>query len=128
MAKKNVFISHRWDYKDDFDKISAAIDRTKYDVSDRSVESSNPLVGTVREVTTAIKGKIDSASVVLAPARPAAVMVGSMGRKEIDYAIGKGKTIIAVDTCATNAVATYWKEKWISVVACRKDSIENAID
>lgn len=35
---------------------------------------------------------------VLAPARPAAVTVGSMGRKEINYAISKGKKIIAVDT------------------------------
>lgn len=70
MTKKNVFISHRWDYKDDYDKISAALDRSKYDVSDRSVTSDNPLGGTPKDVTNAIKGKIDSASVVLAPARP----------------------------------------------------------
>lgn len=125
MAKKNVFISHRWDYEEDYDKISAALDRSKYDVSDRSVESSDPLVGTKKEVTAAIKGKIDSSSVVLAPARPAAVTVGSMGRTEINYAISKGKKIIAVDTSATDTVATYWKENDISVVACRKDSIEN---
>ena len=127
MAKTNVFISHRWDYKDDYDKISAALDRSKYDVSDRSVESSDPLVGTKKEVTDAIKGKIDSASVVLAPARPAAVTVGSMGRKEIDYARSKSKKIIAVDTGATTSVASYWEEINIPVVACRKDSLENAI-
>ena len=46
MSKINVFISHRWDYEEDYDKISAALDRSKYDVSDRSVESSDPLVGT----------------------------------------------------------------------------------
>lgn len=103
MGKKNVFISHRWDYKEDYEKISAVLDRSKYDVSDRSVESSDPLVGTKKEVTDAIKGKIDSASVVLAPARPAAVTVGSMGRKEINYAISKGKKIIAVDTGTTDS-------------------------
>ena len=127
MAKKNIFISHRWDYKDDYDKISAALDRSKYDVSDRSVTSDNPLGGTPKDITAAIKGRIDSASVVLAPARPAAVTEGSMGRKEIDYAASKSKTIIAVDTGATDSVATYWKENNIPVVACRKDSLENAI-
>lgn len=127
MAKKNIFISHRWDYKDDYDKISAALDRSKYDVSDRSVTSDNPLGGTPKDITNAIKGKIDSASVFLAPARPAAVTAGSMGRKEIDYAISKSKTIIAIDTGSTDSVATYWKENNIPVVACRKDSLENAI-
>ena len=129
MAKKNIFISHRWgyEYDGDYTKISDAIDRSKYDVSDRSVESSDPLVGTKKEVTTAIKGKIDSASVILAPARPAAVTTGSMGRKEIDYAISKGKKIIAVDTSVTNSIASYWSEKDIPVVACRKDSLENEI-
>jgi len=127
MAKKNIFISHRWDYKDDYDKISAALDRSKYDVSDRSVTSDNPLGGTPTDITDAIKGKIDSASVVLAPARPAAVTVGSMGRKEINYAKSKSKTIIAVDTGTTDSVATYWEENNIPVVACRKDSLENAI-
>lgn len=127
MTKKNIFISHRWDYKDDYDKISAVLDRSKYDVSDRSVTSDNPLGGTPKDITDAIKRKIDSASVVLVPARPAAVTTGSMGRKEIDYAVSKSKTVIAVDTGATDSVATYWKENSIPVVACRKDSLENAI-
>ena len=127
MARKNVFISHRWDYKDDYDKISGALERSDYDVSDRSVEKSDPLSGTRKEVDDAIKGKIDSASVVLAPARPAAVTVGSVGRKEIDYALSKGKMLIAVDTAATNSIASYWEENDIPVVACRKDSLENAI-
>lgn len=128
MANKNIFISHRWDYSDDYDKISGALDRSKYDVSDRSVTSDNPLGGTPKEITDAIKGKIDSASVFLAPARPSAVTEGSMGRKEIDYAVSKSKTIIAVNTGSTNSVATYWNENNIPVVACRKDSIENAIE
>lgn len=128
MEKKNVFISHRWDYEEDYDKISAVLNRSKYDVSNRSVESSDPLVGTKKEVTTAIKGKIDSASVVLAPARPAAVTVGSMGRTEINYAISKEKKIIAVNTGTTDSIASFWEKNNIPVVACRKDSIEKAID
>lgn len=127
MAKTNVFISHRWNYEEDYEKISAVLDRSKYDVSDRSVENSDPLVGTKKQVTNAIRGKIDSASVVLAPARPAAVTVGSMGRAELNYAISKGKKIIAVDTKATASVASFWAEHGIEVIACRKDSVENAI-
>lgn len=127
MAKKNVFISHRWDYKEDYEKISAVLDRSKYDVSDRSVENSNPLVGTRKEITDAIKGKIDSSSVVLAPARPAAVTEDSMGLKEINYAISKKKKIIAVNTGSTDSITSFWSKHNIAVVACRKDSIENAI-
>lgn len=127
MAKKNIFISHRWDYADDYEKISAVLDRSKYDVSDRSVTSDNQIPGSNKVVTDAIKGKIDSASVVLAPARPAAVTPGSMGRTEIDYAVKQSKRIIAVDTGATDNVAAYWKENDIQVVASRKDSVENAI-
>lgn len=96
-------------------------------MSDRSVESADPLVGTKKQVTDAIKGKIDSASVILAPARPAAVTVGSMGRTEINYAISKGKKIIAVDTGTTTSVASFWEDNDIEVTACRKDSLENAI-
>ena len=127
MGKKNVFISHRWDYEVDYERISAVLDRSKYDVSDRSVESSDPLVGTKKEITDAIKNKIDSASVILVPARPAAVTIGSMGRKEINYAISKRKRIIAVNTRTTSSVASFWEEQDIAVVASRKDSIENEI-
>lgn len=124
MGKLNVFISHRWDYPDDYERISCALDRSKYDVSDRSVESSDPLVGTMKQITAAIKGKIDSASVILVPARPAAVTVGSM---EVDYALNKNKKIVAVDTGTTSSVASFWAEHAITVVSCRKDSIENVI-
>ena len=127
MIKKNIFISHRWDYSDDYKRISDALDRSKYDVSDRSVEASNPIDGTKKEITDAIKGKIDSASVILAPARPAAVTEGTAGRMELDYALKQGKKVIAVNTGATSSVATYWSENCIPVVACRKDSLENAI-
>lgn len=106
-------------------KISCALDRSKYDVSDRSVESSDPLVGTMKQITAAIKGKIDSASVILVPARPVAVTVGSMGRKKVDYALNK--KIVAVDTGTTSSVASFWAEHAITVVSCRKDSIENVI-
>ncbi len=108
-------------------KISCALDRSKYDVSDRSVESSDPLVGTMKQITAAIKGEIDSASVILVPARPVAVTVGSMGRKKVDYALNKNKKIVAVDTGTTSSVASFWAEHAITVVSCRKDSIENVI-
>lgn len=79
----------------------------------------------MKQITAAIKEKIDSASVILVPARPAAVTVGSMGRKEVDYALNK--KIAAVDTGTTSSVASFWAEHAITVVSCRKDSIENVI-
>ena len=129
MTKKNIFISHRWgyDYTDDYTQIISAIDRSKYDVSDRSIEETNKLPGTKQEVTAAIYGKIDSASIILAPARPAATKENSMGRKEIEYALKKAKKIIAVKTSAIDSVSTFWNENDIPIVACRKDSLENEI-
>lgn len=56
----------------------------------------------MKQITAAIKGKIDSASVILVPARPAAVTVGSMGRKEVDYALNKNKK---------NSSCRYWNNK-----------------
>ena len=50
-----------------------------------------------------------------------------MGRKEINYAISKGKKIVAVDTGTTDSVASFGRDNNIPVVACRKDSIENAM-
>ncbi|AFV04137.1 hypothetical protein DCF50_p131 [Dehalobacter sp. CF] len=50
-----------------------------------------------------------------------------MGRAEINYAISKGKKIIAVNTGTTTSVASFWEDNDIEVIACRKDSLENAI-
>lgn len=37
----NVFIPHRWNYND-YEEISALLDRTKYNVRDYSVPSTSP--------------------------------------------------------------------------------------
>ncbi len=39
--KLNVFIPHRWN-NEDFDTISRLLDRTKYEIRDYSVPSTNP--------------------------------------------------------------------------------------
>lgn len=44
-----------------------------------------------------------------------------------DYALNKNKKIVAVDTGTTSSVASFWAEHAITVVSCRKDSIENVI-
>lgn len=43
------------------------------------------------------------------------------------YALNKNKKIVAVDTGTTSSVASFWAEHAITVVSCRKDSIENVI-
>lgn len=127
MSKKNIFISHRWSYPEDYTSISGAVDRTKFEISDRSVEKSNPLEGTKKEISDSIKNKIDSSSIVLAPAREAALTKGSVGRDEINYAISKNKKIIAVNSNNAVNIPIFWANNSINVVSCRKDSIENEI-
>ena len=41
--------------------------------------------------------------------------------------LNKNKKIVAVDTGTTSSVASFWAEHAITVVSCRKDSIENVI-
>ena len=68
----NVFIPHRWN-NDDYDEISALLDRTKYIVRDYSVPSSNPLDKIDRRfnVDPQIQKKIRYASVIVCSNRPA---------------------------------------------------------
>lgn len=42
----NVFIPHRWNYND-YEEISALLDRTKYNVRDYSVPSTSPLIALI---------------------------------------------------------------------------------
>ena len=127
MGKKNTFITHRWDGSDDYDKIAGAVQRAGIRPSDRSVPKDAPLDSKGNYLMRDIYNKIDSASVVLVPARPSSGREGSVARKELDYALKQGKPVIAVDTGATTSHASYFNENNIPVVPARKDSIVKAI-
>jgi hypothetical protein len=100
----NTFIAHRWDGSDDYDKIARAVEKAGLNPSDRSVPEDAPLDSKGNHLMHDIYGKIDSSSVVFAPAIPNATREGTLTRKEIERALDQGKTVIAVDTGATRFI------------------------
>ena len=127
MGKKNTYIAHRWDGSDDYEKISNVVERAGLNPSDRSVPADAPLDSKGNYLMQDLYNKIDSSSIVFVPSRPSSGREGSITRKEIEHAIDQGKTIIAVDTGATERRASIFAENDIPVVSARKDSISKAI-
>jgi hypothetical protein len=124
MPRKNVFIAHRWQYTDDYNRISACLDRTKFDIADYSDPKCDPLTIGGTHLTHAIHNQIDRAGVVFVSNRPA-ITNSDWVVAEINYALKGKKSIIAVK--CTDSTASWITERNIPVVACRKDSLENAI-
>lgn len=117
----NVFIPHRWN-NNDYDEISALLDRTKFKVRDYSVPSSSPFDNIDRRynVDPKIQTQIKFASVVVCSNRPA--NNNGMSIDEIRFAIDVGKPVVAIRiTDNTSSEITALK---IPVVSKRKDSLE----
>ncbi len=122
--KINVFIPHRWN-NSDYSEISALLDRTKYNVRDYSVPASSPFdtIDKRFNVDPQIQKQIRYASVVICSNRPA--NNSGMSIEEIKYALSIGKPVVAVKI--TENTSTYISGLGISVIAKRKDSLENWI-
>lgn len=120
----NVFIPHRWN-NDNYDEISALLDRTKYIVRDYSVPSSNPLDKIDRRfnVDPQIQKKIRYASVIVCSNRPA--NNHGMSIDEVKFAISLGKPVVAVKI--TESTSSQITKLDIPLVMKRKDSLENWI-
>ena len=120
----NVFIPHRWN-NDDYDEISALLDRTKYIVRDYSVPSSNPLDKIDRRfnVDPKIQKKIRYASVIVCSNRPA--NNHGMSIDEVKFAISLGKPVVAVKI--TESTSSQITKLDIPLVMKRKYSLENWI-
>lgn len=120
----NVFIPHRWN-NDDYDEISALLDRTKYIVRDYSVPSSNPLDKIDRRfnVDPQIQKKIRYTSVIVCSNRPA--NNHGMSIDEVKFAISLGKPVVAVKI--TESTSSQITKLDIPLVMKRKDSLENWI-
>ena len=117
----NVFIPHRWN-NDDYETITALLDRTKYNVRDYSVPSSSPFDSIDRRynVDPQIQRQIKYASVVVCSNRPANNY--GMSIEEIKYAIAIGKPVVAVKV--TNSTSSQISSMGIDVIPYRKDSLE----
>ena len=122
---KHVFIAHRWDYSNDYNNIYTCLSRTKYNISDYSDPKSDPLVSKGNYLTRSIRNQIDRSSVMLVSNRPA---TGNSDwvKTEVEYALSIGTPVIAVK--CTDSTASWIQSYGIPVVACRRDSLENAID
>lgn len=121
----NIFIPHRWN-NEDYDELSALLDRSKYSVRDYSVPKSDPFdtVDNRYSVDPQIQNQISRASVVVCSNRPA--NNNGMALDEIEYAISIGKPIVAVKI--TDNTSKYITDFGIPVILKRKDSLENWID
>lgn len=119
--KINVFIPHRWN-NDDYDEITALLDKTKYEVRDYSVPASSPFDSIDKRfnVDPQIQKQIKYASVVVCSNRPA--NNAGMSIEEIRFAISIRKPVVAVKITESNS--RYIIELSIPVVSKRKDSLE----
>lgn len=120
----NVFIPHRWN-NNDYNEISALLDRTKYNVRDYSVPSISPFdtIDKRFNVDPQIQKQIRYASVVVCTNRPANNL--GMSIEEIKYAISIGKPVVAIKI--TENTSSLISDLGVSVIAKRKDSLENWI-
>lgn len=120
----NVFIPHRWNYND-YEEISALLDRTKYNVRDYSVPSTSPFdsIDSRYNVDPQIKRQIRYASVIVCSNRLA--NSNGMSIEEIKFAIEIGKPVVAVKI--TNSTASDLISLNVPVISNRKDSLENWI-
>ena len=117
----NVFIPHRWN-NNEYEEISALLDRTKYKVRDYSVPSSSPFDSIDRRynVDPQIKRQIRYASVVVCSNRPANNL--GMSIEEIRFAVDIGKPVVAVKI--TYNTSSQISELNIPVIPKRRDSLE----
>ena len=123
--KINVFVPHRWN-NEDYNEISALLDRTKFDVRDYSVPANSPLDSVDRRfnVDPQIQKKIRYSSVVVCSNRPA--NNNGMSIEEIKYAVSINKPVVAIQiTPSTSSQITGLN---IPVIPKRKDSLESWIN
>lgn len=119
--KMNVFIPHRWN-NNDYNVISALLDRTKYSVRDYSVPASSPFDTVDRRfnVDPQIQKQIKYARVIVCSNRPA--NNNGMSIDEIRFALSINKPIVAVKI--TDNTSQEISNLNIPIIANRKDSME----
>ncbi|MDE7317400.1 MAG: hypothetical protein K2N12_06715 [Helicobacter sp.] len=118
-----VFIPHRWK-NDDYQEISALLDRTRFEVIDYSVSSDCPLKIDGRyNLDPQIQNRIKYASIVVCSNRPA--NNNGMAIDEIRFAVDIGKPVVAIKI--TNNTSSEIEALKIPVISKRKDLLENWI-
>ncbi len=133
-----TFISHAWAYKETYWAILAMLDRAQsnyfdFDYTDYSIPGHNPILDRSgrlqigpRLLTKAIQTRIDQSSVLLVPARMFTTH-SEWVMKEIDYAAGIGKRVIAVRSRGTLRTPIDLERKAFDTVDANYRSLYNAI-
>jgi len=120
----NVFIPHRW-HNNDFNSITALLDRSKYKIRDYSIPSFAPFESIDRRyiLDPKIKRQIRYANVVICSNRPAIGL--GMSIDEIRFAKDIGKPVVAIQV--TYSTSSEISSLGIPVIPNRKDSLEKWI-
>lgn len=128
MAIKKVFISHCWDYSDDYDKLKEWANNTpRVTIYDYSISADKKLTGlTDSQLKDAITERIRQCSVFIVPTAIYS-SCSDWVKFEIDTAVKMDKPILGVNPWAqkhySQAVTTYADE----IVCWQEKSVQSAI-
>ena len=125
----NLFISHSWNYDNQYQRLKKLLQDRKYVYRDYSVPKSNPIIGadSDEELEQAIEQKMKYSSIVL-------IMAGVYSNyskwinKEIKIAQKLGKPIIAIEPYDSKRTSSVVKNAADIVCSWNTLSIVNAID
>lgn len=118
----NVFIPHRWNYSEDYDKIVALLDRSKFSIRDYSIPQEYAFSSIDRRynVDPQIQAQIKHASFLVCSNRPA--NNNGIALNEIEFAMSIGKPVVAVKITDN----TSWQLQYLGVpvIPYNKSSLE----
>jgi hypothetical protein len=102
MKTPNIFISHRWAYREDYYDLVEALNRKNWHFYDYSVPQHDPLDATkVRQIEAQLKEQVRQCNFFIVSARMASANSRWI-QKEVEYAQAYGKYILAVTPVGYN--------------------------
>jgi len=130
----DLFISHAWKYGDEYDRLISLLDNApNFKYRNYSAPSDKPLenldkspVNTSQEIKDAIHRKIDLVNCIVVISGMYCIYRDWM-QFEIDYAVKKGKPIVAVKPYGNTNIPSKIQKKADIVVNWNTDSIVSAI-
>lgn len=96
MAKPNIFISHRWAYKDDYNSLVKKFKENEFEYLDYSVPEHDPLdVKRIAEIKNALKEQVRQCNYFIVFANMS-IMNSRWCKYEVEVAIEYKKPILSV--------------------------------
>ena len=128
MAIKKVFISHCWDYSDDYDKLKKWIDNTpRITIYDYSISAEKKLTGlTNAQLKVAITEQIRQCSVFVVPTAIYS-SCSDWVKFEINTAVALNKPILGVNPWAQQHYSQAVTSNADKIVGWNEKSVQSAI-